>query len=170
MIKNERQYRITRAQAERLRKSVVRAGSSDESGVHGARDFSTGVVREARPPYRAVHPLIAKAQKDAMISQLADLDSELKEYEAIKAGQFDARGLDAVAGIPKLLIQARIANGLSQKQLAERLGLKEQQIQHYEATEYASASLRRIREVAAVYQSEGKNHVPLHQGTRLEAS
>ena len=44
-------------------------------------------------------------------------------------------------------VEARVASGLSQRDLAERLGLKEQQIQRYEATEYASASLRRIREV-----------------------
>jgi hypothetical protein len=32
--------------------------------------------------------------------------------------------------------------------LAERLGLKEQQIQRYEATNYASASLSRVQQVA----------------------
>ena len=37
--------------------------------------------------------------------------------------------------------------GLSQKELADRIGLKEQQIQRYEATEYASASLTRIQEI-----------------------
>jgi transcriptional regulator with XRE-family HTH domain len=46
--------------------------------------------------------------------------------------------------LPRALIQARIARGLTQRQLAERLGLKEQQIQRYEATGYASASLKRV--------------------------
>ena len=36
---------------------------------------------------------------------------------------------------------------MSQKDLAERLGLKEQQVQRYEATEYASASVARVSEV-----------------------
>ena len=54
-----------------------------------------------------------------------------------------------------LLIRARIAQGLSQKSLAGRLGLKEQQIQRYEASEYASASLARIRSVAEVWGTEG---------------
>jgi transcriptional regulator with XRE-family HTH domain len=49
--------------------------------------------------------------------------------------------------LPSALIQARIASGLSQKELAGRLNLKEQQIQRYEATEYASASLERINDV-----------------------
>ena len=39
----------------------------------------------------------------------------------------------------------------------QRLGLKEQQIQRYEATDYASASLTRTREVAgALGASEGQ--------------
>ena len=52
--------------------------------------------------------------------------------------------------LPRLLIKARIARGLSQKSLAGRLGLKEQQNQMYEASEYASASLARVRSVAEV--------------------
>ena len=42
---------------------------------------------------------------------------------------------------------AQIAVGISQKELAARLGLKEQQIQRYEATDYASASLARVNAV-----------------------
>ena len=158
MIKNERQYRITRAQASRLRKSLNAVNVSVEEGDEGAvSDLASGVVREARAPYGEVHPLIAKAQQDALDSQLADLEGELKEYETLKAGGFDLDSLKALADIPKLLIQARIAKGLSQRELAAKLGIKEQQIQEYEASDYASASLRRIREVAAVYEiAEGE--------------
>ena len=66
---------------------------------------------------------------------------------ALKAGLFQLDQLKTVAELPTLLIKARIAQGLSQKELAERLGLKEQQIQRYEATDYASARLARIKEV-----------------------
>ena len=155
MIKNERQYRITRAQAARLRKSLNgTSGSVEEGGAGAVGAIASGVVREARAPYGAVHPLIAKAQEDALNSQLADLEGELEEYEALKSGGFDLGPLKALADIPEMLIKARIAKGLSQRELAERLGVKEQQIQQYEATDYASASLRRIREVAAVYSVE----------------
>ena len=41
-----------------------------------------------------------------------------------------------------------IAGARSQKELAERLGLKEHQIQLYEATDYGSASLTRLKEIA----------------------
>ena len=155
MIKNERQYKITRAQAARLKKSlesaVNRTGEDDEEPLGLS---ASGVVREATAQYGGVHPLIAKAQEEALNSQLSDLEGELIEYEALKAGGFDMDALKSVGEIPKMLIRARIAKGLSQKELAQRLGLKEQQIQRYEATEYASASLTRIREVAAVYGVE----------------
>lgn len=128
MIKNERQYRITKAQAERFSQTLdsLRQRSGETEGVH---------------------PLIAKAQEDALGSQLADLEAELREYESLKSGKFPMDELGVVAELPNILIKARIAQGLSQKDLAERLGLQEQQIQRYEATEYASASLTRIKEV-----------------------
>ena len=130
MIKNERQYRITRAQADRFSQTLdsLRQRPSDAEGVH---------------------PLIAKAQEDALRSQLADLEGELREYESLRAGKFPMDELSVVAELPTVLIKARIAQGLSQKDLAERIGLKEQQIQRYEATDYASASLTRIKEVVS---------------------
>ena len=89
-----------------------------------------------------------------MASQLADLESELREYESLKAGRFRLDDLNVVAVLPDVLIKARIAQGLSQKDLAQRIGLKEQQIQRYEATDYSSASLARIREVATALTEE----------------
>ncbi len=124
MIKNERQYRLTKAQANRFSQTLQSLGEAD-----------------------GVHPLLVKAQREALSSQIADLEEELREYEFLKAGLFQPDQLKTVAELPTLLIKARIARGLSQKELAERLGLKEQQIQRYEATDYASARLARIKEV-----------------------
>lgn len=126
MIRNEREYRISKAQAKRFLQALA--------------DFAT-------EKDSAVHPRLRQAQADALRSQLADLQSELKQYESLRSGRrriIRARSLD---DFPKALIQIRVALGLSQRDLAERLGLKEQQIQRYEATEYASASLHRISEV-----------------------
>ena len=128
MIKNERQYRITKAQAERFSQTLesLRQRSGETDGVH---------------------PLVAKAQEDALRSQLVDLEGELRDYESLKAGNFKIEDLNVISELPAVLIRARIAQGLSQKDLAERLQLKEQQIQRYEATDYSSASLERIKEV-----------------------
>ena len=128
MIKNERQYRITKAQAERFENALA--------------EPSTG--RQSR---EAVHPLIEKAQKEALKSQLDDLNAQISAYDALRSGEQFVLARESFEDLPSALIQARIAAGLSQKELAERLNLKEQQIQRYEATEYASASLERMREV-----------------------
>lgn len=135
MIKNERQYKITRAQAVRFSNALenLRKGSDADNGLP---------------------PLMAKAQEDAIGSQLADLESELREYESLKAGKFQWDSLSIVADLPSILIKARIARGLSQKDLAERVGLKEQQIQRYEATDYATANLGRIMEVVNAFDVE----------------
>ena len=68
--------------------------------------------------------------------------------------QIPLDGLGTVAELPANLIKARIARGLSQKDLADRIGLKEQQIQRYEATDYASASLARIKEVVSALRDK----------------
>ena len=133
MIKNERQYRITKAMAARFQNNLT--------DLKQRPDADGGV-----------HPLIAKAREEALTSQLADLDNELQEYESLKASKFRLDSLKkVVADLPSVLIKARIAQGLSQKELAERIGLKEQQIQRYEATDYASANLARIQEVASAF-------------------
>ena len=88
---------------------------------------------------------------------MADLKREMREYESLKAGEFQIGDLQVVSGLPSMLIKARIAQGMSQKDLAERIGLKEQQIQRYEATDYCSASLSRIREVVSGLSSGSRS-------------
>ena len=139
MIKNERQYRTTKAQAERF-SQTLQSLQQRSGGAEG------------------VHPLIAKAQEDALRSQIADLEGELREYESLKAGGFQLGGLNVLFDLSVLLIKARISQGLSQRELAERIGVKEQQVQRYEATDYASASLTRIREVASALGAPGAKH------------
>ena len=145
MIKNERQYRITKNQADRFSQTLA------------------NLKRRSRETGAGAHPLIAKAQADALRSQLSDLEEQLREYESLKAGNFEIGDLNVVAELPTTLVKARISQGLSQKDLAERLRLKEQQIQRYEATDYASASLTRIKEVVSALGVEANNPAP---GTR----
>jgi len=142
MIKNERQYRITKAQATKFRQAV--------------EEFS----RERRPG-DAVHPKLRKAQGEAMRSQLADLEAEIEDYEALRSGERKVLELDSFDQLPRALIEARIASGLSQRELADRLGLKEQQIQRYEATDYASASFTRMKEVVEALGVQMKEQVIL---------
>jgi ribosome-binding protein aMBF1 (putative translation factor) len=127
MIKNERQYRMTKTQADKFAQALA--------------------LTERRESAPGVHPLLQRAETDALRSQLESLRQEIAAYEDLRSGKeqvFVSHSLDA---LPEALIKARIAAGLSQKDLAERLGLKEQQVQKYEATDYTSASLERVRAV-----------------------
>lgn len=129
MIKNERQYRITKAQAEKFTKAL--------------QEFTPA-------QHRMDSAVLRKAQLAALKSQLADLPRELAEYEMLKSGRRKVVVLESFEDLPKTLIQARIARGLTQEELAAKLGLKPQQVQRYEATEYRSVSLERVTEVARV--------------------
>jgi ribosome-binding protein aMBF1 (putative translation factor) len=128
MIRNVRQYRITKAQVAKLDRALQQlTAASGRSAL--------------------AHPRLQKAQEDALRSQIADLHEQLAEYEALRGQTRLALTLESFEEFPRALIKARIAAGISQKELAKRLGLKEQQIQRYEATEYASASLARVAAV-----------------------
>lgn len=128
MITNERQYRITSAEADRFQRALERLQASP-------------------PGHGDVHPRLIEAEREALESQLQDLRAELAQYEALKQGEVSTIEVDSFDGLALGLIKARIASGLSQKALADRLGLKEQQIQRYEADRYASASYRRLQQV-----------------------
>jgi DNA-binding XRE family transcriptional regulator len=102
VIKNERQHRITRAHAEKFRATLNELA--------------------ATPRPKNVHPKLWEAQKAGLKSQLQDLEAELQEYETLKTGGPRILELDSLEGLPKVLIQARIAAGLTQEDLAARLG------------------------------------------------
>ena len=128
MITNERQDPITKAEAEKFKQALARM----ESEPTGRSD---------------IHPRLVQAEREGLESQLQDLRTELEEYEALKRGDVATIAIDSFDELAIGLIKARIAAGLSQKALAERLGLKEQQIQRYEAERYASASYQRLQEI-----------------------
>jgi ribosome-binding protein aMBF1 (putative translation factor) len=133
MIKNERQYRIAKAWVQKFTQALGHLDAHPEENGH-------------------LHPLLRKAERDGLASQIETMQQEVQEYETLRDGPPSAFHLDSFEEFPRALIKARIAAGLSQKELAGRLGLKEQQIQRYEATEYASASMARV---SAVIQALG---------------
>ncbi|MBI4728279.1 MAG: helix-turn-helix transcriptional regulator [Acidobacteria bacterium] len=129
MIKNDVQYRVTKAQAAKFFKTLRE-------------------LREKPPPRLARDAKLRKIYDAGIASQLGEMQEQLAEYEALRRGPSPSLELKSLDDLPKVLVQARIASGLSQRDLAGRLSVKEQQIQRYESTEYASASLSRVKEVA----------------------
>ena len=126
MITNERQYQITQAQAAKFREAL------------------------AAMPAEGLHPKALKAMRDGARSQLAELEEQLAEYENLRNGGVRSLNVDSITAIGDALVKARIIRRLTQKALADRLALAEQQIQRYEATEYQAASFERVREIMRV--------------------
>ena len=82
--------------------------------------------------------------------QIDELKKQVTDYEKLKTGRMKLPDLQQINEVSDWLVKWRIARGWTQKDLAERLGLAEQQIQRYEKTDYASASLETIKKVAAL--------------------
>ena len=133
MIRNERQYRITKSQIAKFEAALADVTERSNSGV------------SAR---------LRNLEQDALGSQLEELREEAAEYERLRSGRRQPVSIPSFDQLPRALVQARIARGWSQRELADRVGLKEQQIQWYEATEYASASLKRIKKVMEALGAE----------------
>jgi len=95
----------------------------------------------------------------ALKTEAHELRQALEAYERGKAGQIDALKNRAGNDPGMALIVARIAQGLSQKELGRKLGLKEQQIQRYEAERYRSLSLANYQKFASVL---GVQLLPVH--------
>ena len=128
MITNERQYRIAKSEAQKF-----------EQAIAAARDET---------PSAGVHPRVHEAMIESLESERDVLREQLDHYEALKAGKVKQREISSLRELPVLLIEGRIAAGLTQRQLADRLKLPEQQIQRYEATMYSGVNLDRLQEVA----------------------
>ena len=127
MIFSDRQYAVSKAELDKLRKAAERAKADSSK-----------------------HPRLREIEISAFKSQIADIEREIAEYDLLKSGAYTFAESFSLADLPKVLIQARIARGLSQTDLAQRLDMKPQQIQRYEATSYSSASLARLIEIAAI--------------------
>lgn len=136
MITNEKQYKITKAQADKFYEALNKLNS------------------ESLP---SIPPVLAKAQSDALKSLYEDLKEQVTEYEMLKSGKVCFSEANNFDELPLILVKARIAQGLTQTELAEKLNLKTQQIQRYEADLYSSASFRRLSDIARVLKIKIKD-------------
>jgi DNA-binding XRE family transcriptional regulator len=128
MIQNELQYRVTKT---RLREFQETQNNLEQDGIKGKA---------------------LEVRRKAVASMITELSLQLETFQATKTQGIPSTLL-SLEQIPDDLIKARIAAGLTQASLAKSLHLKPQQMQRYEATKYASASLARVLEVARVLQN-----------------
>jgi HTH-type transcriptional regulator / antitoxin HipB len=112
----------------------------DASHAHRRRLLDARARCEANP---LADPLAQEWALAGIDRLLGDVDAELAEYEALLRD-----GLTAfdVADLPAALVKARIAAGLTEEDLAARLGVSAQDVQKAEDNGYANASLATIRQ------------------------
>jgi DNA-binding transcriptional regulator YiaG len=134
MITNERQYRIANAELKRFEVALA--------------------AQAASGPSLDVHPRIHQAILDATASERDELRAQLERYDDLRAGRIGQRTLTSLRELPIALIEARIAARLTQRELAERLGVPEQQVQRWEANSYAGVGLDRLQDITDALKLE----------------
>jgi transcriptional regulator with XRE-family HTH domain len=128
MITNEREYRIARAELRRFEEELSKPRLVAEQP--------------------GVHPVLVAATPAILNQQLEDLRGEVREYEELRSGIHRSWEFSDLGSLPQVLIESRIARGLTQRELADECKVREQAIQRYEDNRYAGASFERIVDVA----------------------
>jgi transcriptional regulator with XRE-family HTH domain len=129
MITNERQYKITKAELGRLQAAL---GELDQV-ISKSPDVD---------PVDQVH----RASLASQVEEFSQLVTEYEQLISKKENQIEVRQFGE---LPTALIKARITMGMNQKDLAERLGVKEQQVQRWEADGYANISFANLKKVVS---------------------
>lgn len=125
MIQNERQYKITQTKLRDLEQDLLVVEASESE----------------------LHPRKILARKNSLNILITELQQEITEYDRLKSGKVTKFPIDSLKDLPVVMIKARIAVGMTQKQLAEKIGVQEQQIQRYEANNYHAVGFDRLQEV-----------------------
>jgi ribosome-binding protein aMBF1 (putative translation factor) len=125
MIRNETEYQEAAARLTEERNRLA---------DHRARLKQAGLSKEE-----------IKRVIDPMESFHLQLEDEVESYERLKRGEFD--DLDNLRGLGQLLISLRIAQGISQRELAKRLKVHESQVSRDERNEYFGITLDRAAKV-----------------------
>lgn len=125
MIRNESEYREA---VKRIRDEERRL--ADHRVKLKEMDLSRAEIKRAMDPLLSFHE---------------QLKEEVESYERLKRGEFDE--IRNFSGLGCLLIAARIAGGLSQRELAERLGVHETQVSRDERNEYHGITVERANRI-----------------------
>jgi DNA-directed RNA polymerase specialized sigma subunit len=125
MIRNEREYREA---VRRLQEEQVRLQDHRER-LQGS-GLSEEEIKRVLDPLRSFH---------------AQLQEEVQSYERLKRG--DIAEITNLHGLGRTLIALRIAKGLSQRALAERLGVDESQVSRDERNEYHNVTVARAARI-----------------------
>ena len=109
-----------------------------------------------------------KRAMDPMMSFHQQLKDEVETYERLRRREFDE--LRNFEGMGQLLVALRIAQGISQRELADRLGVHESQVSRDERNEYHGVTVERAQRVLDALGVEVRSLVEKVGGQQLVAS
>jgi HTH-type transcriptional regulator / antitoxin HipB len=141
MIQNEHQYKVSQTKLRELEQVLI------ELDVNSAN----------------LSERLLQAEKKGVQVLIDRLRSEVIEYDNLKQQKTPIQ-ISSIEDLAIGLIKARIAVGMTQKELAAKIGVQEQQIQRYEENKYASASLARLTEIASALEIMFANPVEFQMG------
>ena len=75
------------------------------------------------------------------------MEDELREYDQLKSGEVTIPKIDRLEEIAPFVVKLRIAKGISQTDLARRLGVSKQVISRYEESDYQTVGMARLQEI-----------------------
>jgi DNA-binding transcriptional regulator YiaG len=122
MIKSDAQRERTMAQLEGFKQALANV-SKDKPGKRSAaiRGSYEGVIRH--------------------------LVDELHEYDHLKCGDWKLPQIERLDQITPFIAKFRIAKGITQAELARRLGISKQVISRYEESDYQTVGITRLQEI-----------------------
>jgi hypothetical protein len=127
VIRNDREYRETQR---RLKEVAERL--AEEKRALAAMGLDDEKVRQGLNPLRSFQN---------------GLVAEAKAYERLKVGELSALG--SLEELGRFLVEARVAAGITQRELARRLGAHETQVSRDEANDYYGATVARAARILA---------------------
>lgn len=134
MILNDLEYQVTQERIQGFERALALLNAPDND-------------------LKNTNPIMWQLNVDGVQSLIDDFTAQMQEYESLINRDesepiiFEIGSLDQ---LPRILIQARIAAKISQKELAQRLGIEENRLQRYEDREYESATLTQLLEISGV--------------------
>ncbi len=125
MIRNETEYQqaVTRLEAERQR-------LDEHVQAWEAEGFTAREIERLRAPLESFH---------------MQLEEEVQSYERLKRGHFSE--FENLHGLGQVLIGVRIARGMTQRELARKLGVDESAVSRDERNEYHGITVERAMRV-----------------------
>lgn len=93
-----------------------------------------------------------KTALEPAVSFHLQLREEVEWYERVLQRDFGI--LSSIDRLGQLLIALRIANGVTQKELAERLGVSEAQVSRDERNEYHGITIERAQRIVSAFNEE----------------